>query len=130
MRGIQQLADALHRIEQLRGPALQPRAPPVALQREPWLAAASCHQQMIALDLFLLVGADRRAVLEQQQYQQGLEEVELAQIYADRVEGAVIERSHLYVFNAGSRQRMRRALTGAQRVLRAHIAVILVLDLQ
>src|ERR1700689_2469262 len=102
MRSIQQLADALHRIEQLRGPALQRNAAPVTLECEPRLAAASRYQQMIALDLFLLVGADRRAVLEQQQQQQGLEEIELAQIDPDRVKGAVIERSHLYVFNAGS----------------------------
>ena len=109
---------------------MQRNLPPIALEVEPGLAAAPRHEQMIALNLLLLVGADGRAVPEQQQQQQGLEEIKLAQIHADRVKGAVIERSHLHVFNAGARERTRGALAGPQRVLRAHIAVVLVLDLQ
>ena len=62
--------------------------------------------------------------------QQGLEEVQLAQIDAHRIEGAVVECAHLDVLDAGARQRVDGALAGAQRALGPDVAVVLVLDLQ
>ena len=62
--------------------------------------------------------------------QQGLEEVQLAWVDAHRIEGAVVQRAHLDVLDAGPRQRLDGALAGPRRALGPDVAVILVLDLQ
>ena len=128
--GIEQLADPGEFVQQLGAPGRERHRPAVALQLQPGLAPAARRQQVVLVGLLLRGRVERLAAADQAQRQEGFHEMHLVRAHTGGLEDADVERAHLDVLDAAARQRPRRGLAGAQRVLRTDAAVVLVLDLQ
>ena len=85
---------------------------------------------MIGVELELVRALDHRAVLQDAERREGLEEADLVLAHTDRVEDADVERAHLHVLDACALEGTRRALARPGRPLGPDEAVVLVLDLQ
>ena len=127
---VQQLAQALHRVQQLARPIRHREVASLAVQQQARFAAASRHPQVIGIQRVLLAARDRFAGAQQAQRDEGFEKSQLVLIDAHRVECADVQGADFHVFHAGALQCLRRPLPRSRDAFRPDEAVVLVLDLQ